>query len=78
MLSDPYHIIEEDEKKFYQSPEETAVSVEFAEQKSNLAYEQSWGIYFAHRSPAMGEISGTARMRVWKSLFLSQPKTDSI
>eukprot|EP01083_Nonionella_stella_P234620 825771_1 len=52
------NVIAEDEKQFTTLPEQ---DTDFDDPKT--LYEQSWGLYFAQRSGAMGDITGTSMLR---------------
>eukprot|EP01083_Nonionella_stella_P295504 1004322_1 len=60
---DPYNVIAEDENGFNEASQDLQQNVAFDDPPQTLC-EQSWGLYFAHRSPAMGTIDGTSRLRV--------------
>ena len=57
---DPYNVIADDEPRFSDIVQSTA---EFSAEPHAL-YQESWGCYFAQKSGAMGDISGTSRVRV--------------
>eukprot|EP01084_Bolivina_argentea_P038264 70754_1 len=59
---DPYNVIAEDENGFNEASQDLQQNVAFDDPPQTLC-EQSWGLYFAHRSPAMGTIDGTSRLR---------------
>jgi len=71
--NDPYHVIAEDEKQ-------SSTLLEFSEEEQDGDIcEQSWGLYFAQKSGAMGNISGTSLRRPqFSSLRPQTPTTLSI